>query len=107
MQVLKYQVNHHMKFVSYQDLSVAHAVLRLVNRSENFSGIAKYPFVTACKFDNISSYSRLYNSAGSKACRPQLMHPILMWIIFEHYKQLTKISSKRISDQRLAPVDKQ
>ena len=39
-------------------------------------------------FDEIMSYSRLYNSAGSNACRPQLIHPILMSIIFEHYKQL-------------------
>lgn len=43
------------------------------------------------KFDEMFCYSRLYNSAGSNACRPQLIHPILMSIIFEHYKQLTKI----------------
>ena len=40
------------------------------------------------EFDKMFSYSRLYNSAGSNACRPQLIHPILMSIIFEHYKQL-------------------
>ena len=40
------------------------------------------------EFDNLFSYSRLYNSAGSNACRPILLHPILMSIIFEHYKQL-------------------
>jgi hypothetical protein len=41
-------------------------------------------------FDEMFSYSRLYNSAGSNACRTQLIHPILMSIIFEHYKQLKK-----------------
>jgi hypothetical protein len=39
-------------------------------------------------FDQMFSYSRLFNSAGSNACRPMLIHPILMSIIFEHYKQL-------------------
>ena len=47
------------------------------------------------KFDEMSSYSRLYNSAGGNACRPELIHPILMSIIFEHYKQLTKIVKER------------
>ena len=40
------------------------------------------------KFDQMFSYSRLYKPAGSDACRPVLLHPILMSIIFEHYKQL-------------------
>jgi hypothetical protein len=39
-------------------------------------------------FDKMFSYSRLYNSAGSNACRPVLLHPILLSIIFEHYKQV-------------------
>ena len=43
------------------------------------------------EFDKMFSYSRLFNSAGSNACRPQLIHPIIMSIIFEHYKQLNKI----------------
>ena len=43
------------------------------------------------EFDKMFSYPRLYNSAGSNACRPMLIHPILMSIIFEHYKQLNKI----------------
>ena len=37
------------------------------------------------------SYSRLYNAAGVIACKPVLLHPILMSIIFEHYKQLDTI----------------
>ena len=32
---------------------------------------------------------RLYNAACSNACRPVVIHAILMSIIFEHYKQLT------------------
>jgi hypothetical protein len=46
------------------------------------------------KFDEMLSYSRLYNAAGTMACRPVLIHVILMSIVFEHYKQLTKISKK-------------
>ena len=30
------------------------------------------------KFDEMLDYSRLYNSAGSNASRPQLIHPIIM-----------------------------
>ncbi len=37
------------------------------------------------------SYSRLYNASGVMACKPVLLHPILMSIIFEHYKQLQEI----------------
>jgi len=33
----------------------------------------------------------LYNAAGTMACRPVLIHVILMSVMFEHYKQLTKI----------------
>ena len=42
-------------------------------------------------FDEMMSYSRLYNAAGVMACKPVLLHPILMSVIFEHYKQLNKI----------------
>lgn len=42
-------------------------------------------------FDEMMTHPRLYNSAGSNACRPELIHPILMSIIFEHYKQLKKL----------------
>ena len=43
------------------------------------------------EFDQMFSYSRLFNSACSNACRPVLIHPILMSIVFEHYKQLKKL----------------
>jgi hypothetical protein len=42
-------------------------------------------------FDEMLDYSRLYNSAGSSACRPELIQPILMSILIEHYKQLEKL----------------
>ncbi len=42
-------------------------------------------------FDEMFSYPRLYNSAGSMACRPGLIYPILMSILFEHYKRFTVI----------------
>jgi hypothetical protein len=47
-------------------------------------------------FDEMFSYSPLYNSAGSSACRRVLIHPILMSTIFEHYKQLRKLVSKKL-----------
>lgn len=50
------------------------------------------------KFDEMFSYSRLFNSAGSNACRPILIHPILMYIILEHYKQL-EILRKSVVDR--------
>ena len=39
-------------------------------------------------FDQMMDISRLYNVAGVSSCKPVLLHPILMSIIFEHYKQL-------------------
>ena len=46
------------------------------------------------KFDEMLSIPRLYNAAGAMACRPILIHVILMSIIFEHYKQLRKYVSE-------------
>ena len=46
------------------------------------------------KFDEMLDYSRLYNSAGSNSTRSQLIHPILMSILLEHYKQLNRIVSE-------------
>ena len=42
-------------------------------------------------FDEMMSLSRLYNVAGIMACKPVLIQPILMSIIFEHYNQLNEI----------------
>jgi hypothetical protein len=46
-------------------------------------------------FDAMLSIPRLYNAAGTMACRPILIHVILMSIIFEQYKQLRKIVNER------------
>ncbi len=46
-------------------------------------------------FDEMVSIPRFYNVAGTMACKPVLIHPILMSIIFEHYKQLTKIGNEQ------------
>jgi len=48
-------------------------------------------------FDEMMSISRLYNVAGVGACKPVLLQPILMSIIFEHYKQL-EILRKSVAD---------
>ena len=47
------------------------------------------------KFDDMLSIPRFYNVAGTMACRPVLIHRILMSIIFERYKQLRKDDSNR------------
>lgn len=43
-------------------------------------------------FDEMLCYPQLYNSAGSSAVRPVLLEPILMSIVFEHYKQLLELN---------------
>jgi len=45
-------------------------------------------------FDEMMSYSRLYNAAGVMVCKPVLIQSILMSIIFENYKQLKKMESE-------------
>ena len=49
-------------------------------------------------FDEMMSFSRLYNVAGVGSCKPVLLHPIVMSIIFDHYKQLKKIRKNEIKD---------
>jgi hypothetical protein len=46
-------------------------------------------------FDEMLSITRFYNVAGTMACKPVLIHVILISIIFEHYKQLTKIGNEQ------------
>jgi len=50
-------------------------------------------------FDEMLSIPRLYNVAGIMACRPVLIQTILMSVIFEHYKQLTKLTNEKIKSQ--------
>jgi hypothetical protein len=44
------------------------------------------------EFDKMFATSRLYVSACSYAARPIRIQPILMSIVFHHYKQLLDIS---------------
>ena len=46
-------------------------------------------------FDQMYDYVKLNNAACSNACRPVVIHAVLMSIIFEHYKQLTKLMEQR------------
>jgi len=38
---------------------------------------------------------KLHNMACMMACRPVVIHAVLMSIIFEHYKQLTKLMDQQ------------
>jgi hypothetical protein len=49
-------------------------------------------------FDEMTSYSRLYNAAGVIVCKPVLIQPILISIIFEHYKQLKRLETLHLSE---------
>jgi hypothetical protein len=42
-------------------------------------------------FDEMYDCVKLHNAACSNACRPVVIHAVLMSIIFEHYKQVTKL----------------
>ena len=42
-------------------------------------------------FDEVMTYPRRYIVAGMSACRPVLIQPMLMSIIFEHYRHLKKM----------------
>ena len=46
-------------------------------------------------FDLMYDCVKLHNSACMMACRPVVIHAVLMSIIFEHYKQLTKLIDKQ------------
>jgi hypothetical protein len=47
-------------------------------------------------FDDMLCIPRFYNVAGTMACRPVLVHVILMSIIFEHYKNLSTLTNQKI-----------
>ena len=46
-------------------------------------------------FDQMYDCVKLHNAPCSNACRPIVIHAVLMSIIFEHYKQLTKLSEQQ------------
>ena len=45
-------------------------------------------------FDQMFSVAHMYNSASSYTTKPVRIQPILMSIIFHHYKQLVKLSEE-------------
>ena len=45
-------------------------------------------------FDEMMTYSRMHNASGVMACKPVLLQPIIMSIIFEHYKQLKNMENE-------------
>jgi hypothetical protein len=51
-------------------------------------------------FDEMLSIPRFYNVAGVMVCRPVLIQAILMSVIFEHYKQLSKLKTGKIKNQK-------
>jgi hypothetical protein len=51
-------------------------------------------------FDQMYDHFKFHNAACSNACRPVVIHAVLMSIIFEHYKQLTKLmDQKKVKDE--------
>jgi hypothetical protein len=46
-------------------------------------------------FDQMYDCVKLHNNSCSNACRPVVIHSALMSIIFEHYKQLTKLMEQK------------
>ena len=52
-------------------------------------------------FDQMYDYFKSNSAACSNACRPVVIHAVLMSIIFEHYKQLTKLT-EQLKERRKA-----
>jgi hypothetical protein len=51
-------------------------------------------------FDEMYDCVKLHNAACSNACRPVVIHSVLTSIIFEHYKQLTKLMEQKKAKDR-------
>ncbi len=52
-------------------------------------------------FDQMYDYFKSHSAAWSSACRPVVIHAVLMSIIFEHYKQLTKLmEEQKVKDKK-------
>ena len=56
-------------------------------------------------FDQMYDCVKLYNTASMKACRRVVIHLVLMSIIFEHYKQLTKLMDQKKEKDRTPTKD--
>jgi hypothetical protein len=49
-------------------------------------------------FDQMYDYFKSHSAACSNACKPVVIHPILMSIIFQHYKQVTILMQQQTND---------
>ncbi|MFI5405368.1 MAG: hypothetical protein ACHQ1D_02515 [Nitrososphaerales archaeon] len=54
-------------------------------------------------FDQMYDYYKLHSAACSNACRPVVIHAVFMAIIFEHYRQLTKLLEQRKAKSKARP----
>jgi len=52
-------------------------------------------------FDQVYDCVELHTTGCMMACRVVVIHAVLMSIIFEHYKQLTKLKEQQDTKQRL------
>lgn len=46
-------------------------------------------------FDQMYDSVKLHNNSCSNACKPVVIHAVLMSILFEHYKQLTTLMEQQ------------
>ena len=52
------------------------------------------------EFDQMYDYFKSHSAACSNACRPVVIHAVLISIISQHYKQLTKLmKQQKIADK--------
>jgi hypothetical protein len=54
-------------------------------------------------FDQMFSYVRFYNSACMMQASPVVIHPVIMSILFHHYKQLMKLTDKKNKGELRVP----
>ena len=52
------------------------------------------------EFDQMYDYFKSHSAACSNACRPVVIHAVVMSIIFEHYKQLTKLMEQKNANDK-------
>ena len=57
-------------------------------------------------FDNMFSISILYNSACVCCANPIRIQPIIMSILFQHYKELSKISKELEANKEIKASNK-
>ena len=51
-------------------------------------------------FDQMYDHFKSHSAACSNACRPVVVHSVLMSIIFQHYKQLTSLMDRQKAEDR-------